>query len=845
MHYFVTILLMLVSLGAVAQTGNESPASPAPSKGEFLRAILGTPAPDKDRYIEALRNAPRPETHTVVVSSKPAASKKKKKAAFVPPGFEQLLQPQTTFVDVYYGGAFLLSTTATFTPTEISFQSPAEITAKIPDILEPAQVEARLGESLATNSEFACLRANETDCGHIDTDSVDVIFDEGKFRVDLFIAPSLLSVRPAAIAKFLPPSSAGLSLLNVTSATMNGEEGRDENYNIGNSTTLAYKETRLFAQSNITRAEDFTIDTLALQREYRGRQYQAGYFRSNAGNLLFIGQTDFAGVNISSSLDTRQDLDQSSGNDLQVFLESRSRVDIIKDGRLISTAVYETGNQIIDTSNLPGGAYEVTLRIRDSFGGEREETRFYVKTNDLPPLDQTLYFVDVGESVTRETGDVLPTGTGEKIFRAGISKRLSRDFGGDIGVLAEDNQYLAEGGFFRLGRSWDLRLNYAVGSLGSRGLGLNARTRLGPVTLNATGRRTWSDDPTAIVGPEATQGSINLTVPLGRTSLSLSSRYNKRDAGTDENYGLRLDFPTYNFGNRILDSSLQIADNNGDTLILFGVRFALRSEHWQNQVSARAYRETNEMGRTSGVITNLTSNWQDGDRFLSDVNVTLRANDEQQDRTFESELDIVGSLGRANFDALYSTEADRLSYGASLFTTVIANRDSVSLGGRNQARSAVVLDIDGDTKDAWFDVKVNNQARGNARIGTKTVVGLAPFQTYEVSLAPRGKSIVDFNNQTRTTTLYPGNVVTLHWAVTRVLVAFGQIVDTDGNPVKNALIEGVLGLATTDEFGMFQAEINSDTESLKVRTRESECRVSLPDYDTTQLVVTLDTLVCR
>ena len=76
-------------------------------------------------------------------------------------------------------------------------------------------------------------------------------------------------------------------------------------------------------------------------------------------------------------------------------------------------------------------------------------------------------------------------------------------------------------------------------------------------------------------------------------------------------------------------------------------------------------------------------------------------------------------------------------------------------------------------------------------------------------------------------------------------MAFGQIVRPDGSPVANGVIDGVIGLATTDDFGLFQAEFNSDLDTLRVRTRTEECEVALPEYDASQLVVMLNELICR
>ncbi len=881
MPWFALLFLLVASQAGTAASLPEAitAESPAPDRDEFVQLFeagptvaAGSIAPNRARYLApfiereqtildkpevATREklpepvpAPEPSTTatTVVITSKPKpAAPAPAAGGWVPPGFEELLEPQTTVVDVYYGGAYLVSTTATFTPTDIYFLAPDAIVSRIPDLLEADQIAAILGIEMPTNSELVCLNQRNPACGTIETERVDVIFDEGQFRADLFINPSLLSVRSAVASRFLPPSTADWSLLNTASLTVGGAEGESTNYNLGNSTTVAWRESRLLGISNLTSSEDLTFDTLALQREYRGQQLQGGIFRSTPdNNLVFLTQADFQGISIASSLDTRQDLNQSAGNDLQIFLDSRSRVDILKDGRLVSTAVYDTGNQILDTSLLPGGAYEVVLRIRDAFGTTREETRFYVKTNRLPPRDQPLYFFEAGETVDKVENEVLPEGTGERFVRAGYAKRLSDNFGGEVGVLCDQDETLLETGLFRLGRSYELRLNGAVGSGSSRGASLNARTRIGVASFNTTIRQTWSDSADAIIGAETTQASINLTMPIGRSSMNLTGRYNDRPSGIERNIGLRYDFATRRFGQSLFTANLQITRNNGNVQVLLGGRLSIRTGRWQTQVAARAFEDRPENGESQGgLITDVSSIWQDGDLYTSDVNFILRANDGQVDRTLETELDVTAGLGRANVELVYSDDAERLSYGGNFFTSFIANANTLAIGARQQGQSAVVLDIKGKEKDAFFNVEVNGMRRGTARIGDKTVIGLPPFDTYSIRLKPAGDAIVDFEERPKVATLYPGNVVTMNWSVARVIVAFGQIVRPDGSPVANGVIDGVIGLATTDDFGLFQAEFNSDLDTLRVRTRTEECEVALPEYDASQLVVMLNELICR
>lgn len=839
------LLAIAIFLAQPAQAEN---ISAAPDRAEFLKSFStieqaepSSAAPDGSEFLKSFSAIEQPKTVTV----KTTQAKVKKKKPFVPPGFEHLLEPQTTQVDVYYGSSYLTSTLATFTPNEITLLDPRSVVAKLPDLLDPDQVEQYLTRELRSNSGFVCLTANQSNCGKLDPTTAEVIFDDNRFRVDLFLSKDLLAVRDSGIDQFLPASDAGLSLLNVISATVNGEDGRDASYNIANSTTIAFRESRLFAISNYNETEDISFDTLALQREFAGQQFQAGIFRSSPGSLVFIRETDFLGLNFGSSLDTRTDLNQSSGNELQLFLDSRSRVDILKDGRLISTATYNTGNQILDTSRLPGGAYDVVLRIRDSSGIVREETRFYVKSNRLPPLGQTLYFVDLGEQVSKNPDRSLPSRNGEGLIRLGFSRRITRDFGGEFGVISDTDQSLVEAGIFRLGRNYDLRFNVAAGADQARAASIISNFRIGNITLGANLRETRSDG-NSLLGNTLTQGSLTASRPIGQGSLHLSARVNKRQGATDKNYGLRYEFPALTFHNKIMSTNLQASRDNGDWQVLLSARMSIKNNRWQTTLTSQGYYEDNQgQPADSGFINNLSSTWQDGDRYLSDVSLALRAVDERFDRTLESELNIASQLGRANIETVYSEENDALSYGASFYTSIIANRDTFTFGGKRQARSAVVLDIRGEAEDAYFDVSVNKLVRDNATIGTKTVLPLAPFRTYDIMLRSKGSALVDFNNATQTTTLYPGNVVTLTWEASRILVAFGQIIDKKGEPIKNGLIEGVVGLATTDDFGVFQAELKSTTQSFTVRTRTTHCAVALPALPAKDLIATLGVLICE
>ncbi len=775
-------------------------------------------------------------------------SKRKPKSA-VPAGFEGLLEPQITQVDVYYGGSFLVSTLASFTPTDIKFLHPDQIVSRIPDLLDAEPLLRALSINLGNNSQLVCLRDTQTGCGRIEPELVEVIFDDSQFRADLFIAARLLAIRSALTDKYLPASDAGLSLHQLFNTSLNGVDSDINSYNVGSATTISYKENRLFVQSNYTDTDDFTIDTLALQREFRGREYQAGIFRSIPGNLNFITQRDFAGMRLSSSLDTRNDLDQSTGNDLQVFLSSRSRVDLLKDNRLISSRVYETGNQIIDTTELPGGAYDIELRIRDSQGRITKENRFYTKTNQLPPLDQPLYFFEAGERVLRKPDRTLPQSEGETFIRGGINVRINANFGVEFGTALENRDAVIETGFFRLGRHYDLHTNISASSQGDSGISFKGRVRVGTWAINSSIKKTWASDKyvKASLGEAQLQASINLSAPLDRGTLSISSRYNQRLADdSDRNLGLRFDFNPIRLAKSFFYSNLQLTEDNDNLLLQASFQYRIASGKWRTEVNPQflVERESDQPG-TTDTTASVTSAWQDGDRYLSDVNFSASAIRERTDSSLESTLDIASNLGHLNINNVYHTDQKSHSYAANASTSLLMNKSTFAFGGRSPARSAIVVKIAGDAEDSYFDVLMNQNVRGKARVGDNTVIGLTPYQTYQVRLKARGSSLINFNDSVQSTTLYPGNVVTMNWRSKRVVVVFGQISDHAGNPVSNGLIKGVSGIATTDEFGMFQAELDTKVRKLTVQTREYSCDVDIPDYNTHQNIALLGKLTCR
>jgi hypothetical protein len=125
------------------------------------------------------------------------------------------------------------------------------------------------------------------------------------------------------------------------------------------------------------------------------------------------------------------------------------------------------------------------------------------------------------------------------------------------------------------------------------------------------------------------------------------------------------------------------------------------------------------------------------------------------------------------------------------------------------------------------------------------LITIRPFETYLVEIIPRGDGFVSYEQRSERVTLYPGNVATLSWDVSPVSVVFGRLFDQYGEPIQNALLRGAAGLAMTDEYGYFQAELKASVRSLKVETRKFKCDFELPDFETVNGIAMLGSQTCR
>lgn len=857
--------LRRAQLGLVAPAATPSaPAAPPPAiphaapAPASVAAAVATPAP--------ARAAPAPAARRRWFSSDPAAAPASVNlVASAPPGFEDFLKPQQTMVDVYFGGVALGSMLAEYTPDGIEFLRPEELVERIPNALDRGALAQHLRGRLPRNSELACGTGQSADCGRLEPEVIGVIFDENRFRADVFVHPGLLAVQERQRGRYLPSPAdpEAVTLVQNLAAIASGNDGAEASHTLTGNTWLARGTDHVHAQWYNTQAQSFAIDQLAWHRDRPGFSYVAGLFEARSDDLYFAQSALLAGGGAGRSLKLRTDIAGDSATRLQVFLDSRSTVEIHRDGRLVSSRFYDPGNQVLDTSALPYGSYDVEIRVVDAGGRVQAFNRFFIKTTQLAPAGEPQWYVEGGEVMRRSPDSLLPEDAGTPQLRGAWRSRLREDLGYSVAGAAVDTHALAEGAMTWLQPRFSLTGGGMLSTQGDNGLTLSASGRWGDLTgsiglrqANAA-HEAWSTSDYQLVPGSSESRSAGLNYPVARGQLSASIMSN-RAQGVDSNiYSLRYsrNLIAGLFPPMFLNAQLSRAD--GDLVAVLGISINGFGQHWSWRLEPGLQHRVPEQGPDTDVtVLAASASWRDGERFAEDLEVIGRASIEEASESLGLGVRYFSGYGRleAGTDFVSAEDADSRRFNVRYETSVVATSDHVGFGGQQNATGSVLLDLRTAPEDAEFDVYVDNRRLASARGGRQQPLMLGAYNSYDIRLVDRGLTLLNFDGAARTVTIYPGTVASLAYKVERAVIAFGrlmQAVPCSGadctpalQPMANARLLGVSGLAMTEEDGRFQAELLTSVRRLTVRRSGSECVVELPEPKWVNGMMVLGDLVC-
>lgn len=772
-----------------------------------------------------------------------------------PEGFADLTEAQQLVADLYYGGQPIGAAQISVDLYTLRFLDPAAVQQLLPPTLDPEALLHLLGQPQARNAHRVCRSRGQSDCGFLTPDDFALIYDESRFRVDLFFAAHLLPQRPALADPYLPPSSSGISLMQNLTGTWSGvqsETGDFHSASLFGQSILSFGESGLHSQWSAADSGQAQMYQLHWTRDYRGRAWSAGLIQPAGGFSSLVASPYLYGVEYRSSNNSRADNRYSQGSSLEVNMPVRGRVEIHRDNRLLHSQLLEAGNQLLDTSSLPGGAYEVEIRSFDESGRPLAQHRqFFAKDSLLPAPGEWRWALQLGRPARISQDEWLPQQHDNYFLQAGLARRLFDDTGFFVNLAATEDEQLLETGARWVGEYLEASpslIHTADGRSGHRLYALLkapfANLSLAETRLQGSAR---TDDDYSLLGAGYRQRNAGLTSAVLGGSLSL--RYSERDrAQVFESPDFALDtqftsanrLTTLEYRRDILRNrhwngqmTLSHSDAGGQGLTTASVEFRYRDgDGWNHRTRLRSDsgREDGPNNPGNNTRLGLHSGWNSRDRWALDLDQQFSAEMAGDDYSLASHTRVSGRRGQLSSTLNYRDAGDTsaLNYLGSFSTSLIGTRETFAWGGERSLNSALMVDIQG-SEDQQFEILVDGVRRGYARGGARSLVNLPAFRSYDIQLRPMADGFFDYRERRETLTLYPGNVATTNYEVRPLILVLGRLTH-GGKPVVHRKISIGEYSAISDEFGIFQMEMHGDPRKLRAPAVQWDgCRVPLPE----------------
>ena len=784
----------------------------------------------------------------------------------VPAEFADLEQPREMLVDLYFGNRRIGEAWIVARPGTVKFRDPASVLKLIPDLKPSPELATRLAGELEDNAARACPPAGAQQCGELEPESVGAIFAEDRFRLDLFVNPAFLDVADQA-GGYLPTPAAPFSLTSAIGGTIAGSSTGPTTYNFQNRTIVGLRNARIRSDSSVASDLGFVLDDLVAEVDTRRHRYSGGLFW--APGVDFTGRRRIAGFGVSTQFDTREDSESLEATPLILFLGQPSRVEILIDGRLVTSASYEAGNRAIDSSSLPSGSYPLVLRIREPGGNVREERRFFVKNAQIAPVGQPVYFAYAG--LLANTRRDRPVSLSKSLYyQIGTARRLSDSLALDAAVLGTGDKPIAQVGGWFISDFARVRAAALASLDGDKGLLLQVGSAgFGRLNFNFDLRRVWSASggpliplPTyadnfgssPLTGAQVSSGSYaqatgSVTYSLGTAFLGLTGSY-RRDRGFKPDYsiGPSVTWPILNRGGFQLIMTADAQRSRRTTAAFAGFRVLYTASGYSTLGSAgfAALKSKGDGRRTARQVGSLSAQWFHADEDRTQVALEAALQRDVETTVARANAQAHTELGNARAEVLHSLEGrGGTHYGLTFQTGVAMGGSAVEIGGRDLNQSAIIAALDGAASDAAFDVLIDEVPRGRLGAGGRLPIFLEAYRSYQLRLRPVSGSPVAFDSASRTVTLYPGNVEQVRWQADPMVTLFGQAVDPNGTPIADASIRVARGIGQTDARGYFEVDAAAD-DVLEFRYGTNQtCKVALASLKAQGDYARLGRVVCR
>ena len=779
-----------------------------------------------------------------------AAAREVSFQAAPPQGFDDLAAERQLIVDTYFGNVKLGELSVRISPGQLRFDDPALLASLLPNIRSAPEVIGALSGALVTNTALVCSRFRNTDCGAFPTNRTGIIFDEERFRVDIFLAPALLAHGDSPSQSYLGDPISGPSLVSRFGATLSGSNRGDRNLHLQNRSIASVGAFRLQSDSSVASGSQPSFDNLTAQLDTKDRRLVGGVFWAPGSDL--VGRRKIIGAGVMTQLETRLDKAALAGTPLSIFLQQPARVEILLDGKVISSRIQPAGHRLIDTSDFPAGSYDVALRIQEDGRPARTELRFFSKGSAMAPTGHPQMSAFVG--FLQSQGDAGVSFQHRDLFyQASAAYRLAPMVSLDATLVGTQKKGIMEAGAVVSTGFGTVRLLGLTSTAGDVGGVLRASTQ-GLSSLSASfdlrtvssrdgqpllpvssSGETFSNDPLLSDGARGSyvQAIGVIDYRFRYASLRLSGLYRKNgDDRASYNIAASLEAPLVRRPQWDVRLQADLRKSEQDFGSFIGLRFLLTGGPTALSGTAGISHRAGASGRSMTFVgeTQGVWNYQLDDQSDLATDFAFGRNREGSYARGSSNLRSPSVDLRAEALHQFAGGSDNTQLSITADTAIVLGNGELAVGAREASDAAAVASVTGAHPDQEFDVLVDEIVRGRIKGGGRLALFLAPYATYQMRIRARGDSMAGIVDGPQSATLYPGNVAALNWSVTPLVVLFGRAVDANGAIIANADIRGRHGVGRTDESGYFQIEAKPD-EILEIRHNSGACKLELLNGD--------------
>ena len=808
----------------------------------------------------------------VIPDAQPPTTTADKPAKFrwaPPKGFDDLGGPVETVFDLYYQDHRVGTFSGRLENGTFVFLKPDQVVPEVPGVAKDKLLDL-LSKPLPANEDLKCLPGITSDCGVLKVGESGVIVDQDRFRIDLFLSRDYYTAPISP--KYLGPPVSGFSVIqNITGAlAINGNNSTPQ-LGFGLNTLASFGRTSFVSNAYGGTDQGVRLDDFYVQNYQNTRRYALGLLQSQSS--LTLNSFRLYGAEISSFDGALSHADDSA-TPLDVVLPRPGRVEIYRNGILVSTDQYEGGLQLLDTSRLPVGSYQVRIVARDSSGVVLDETRNFTRAPDLPPPGHTIYAVRAGvraddnfSNLTGITEDMplFPKSSGESVLNASASHRIGKNNSITAGITAIGNEVYPELGFQTYHGLFRGVAGVTFGSDNQYATLVSSNFQFHQLSGDLTLRSVKaSDDLISLNGSKytpflQTEDSLSggVQAPLFNGSFTMRAGYS-RSRAFPARHSLSLGYARPVTLSRLGASYLNFELVTSETETRVGMRLAF-SQRIDAQSSFNGMLGGDYLNSSESDSHSLYPNAQIGysrQSHIGQTDLALSAN--AGTAAGASSAEVAGSatsgLGEADLTIGATQQHDSKrtdTYLNGNFSTGFIYGDGIfHAGARGQGDAAVLVDVQnvGSTVSdgSRFNVRVDDIKYDTLTTNQRSAIIMPAFENVKVALEPESAPPFSLDLTPRQVPLYPGNVVHLTWKATRVVTAYGRLIDLNGTPVGQARVEGGDDVIMSSDDGYFAitAPEHSDIKATLQDNQDCGTVSVMPESKSLKAIVRLGDIRC-